>query len=82
MQMAFDLSPDGIYDITSIKLITILDVAPIIADAAGANVTLGDYRGFAPFTPICGRAPRGLPEVDLEEGLPRLIDELRNWKHP
>ena len=81
MQMAFDLSPDGIYDITSFEWITIFDVAQIIVDEAGANVTPRDYRGFAPSTPMCGRVPRRLPEVDQEEDLPRLVDELRNWKH-
>ena len=77
MQMAFDLSPDGIYDITSFEWTTVLRVAQIIAEAAGVEVILGAEKGSTPYTPMRGRVPGWLPEVGLVDGLTRMTEELR-----
>ena len=77
MQMAFDLSPDGIYDITSFEWTTVLRVAQIIAEASGVEVILGAEKGSTPYTPMRGRIPGWLPTVDLVAGLTRMTEELR-----
>lgn len=75
--MALDLSLDGVSDITSFYWTTVLRVAQIIAEAADADVMPGRRKDSTPFTPMRGRIPGWLPEVDLVDGLARIIDELR-----
>jgi nucleoside-diphosphate-sugar epimerase len=75
---ALDLNLEGVYDISSFEWVRILDIAQIIAEETGAAVIVGDHVGTTPFTPMKGRVPGWLPQVDLRQGLRRMITELQS----
>ncbi|MEI6610866.1 MAG: NAD(P)-dependent oxidoreductase [Deltaproteobacteria bacterium] len=75
---ALDLNPKGIYDVSSFEWVSIMDVAKIIAEEAGAEIVAGQKVGDTPITPMKGRVPGWLPEVDLQQGLCRMVNELQS----
>jgi nucleoside-diphosphate-sugar epimerase len=77
LHRALDLNLEGVYDISSFEWVTVLEVAQIIAEEAGATLTTGKKVGATPFTPMKGRVPGWLPEVGLRQGLCRMIADLR-----
>ncbi len=78
LHRAMDLKADGVYDISSFEWISVRDIAQIIAEETGAVVVPGKQIGNTPMTPIKGRIPGWLPEVDLRSGLRVMIDELHS----
>lgn len=78
LHRAISLNLDGIYDISSFEWVRVIDIAQMIADKTGAIVIPGKKQGTTPFTPIKGRIPGWLPQVDLREGLNRMISELES----
>jgi nucleoside-diphosphate-sugar epimerase len=78
LHRAIDLRLDGVYDISSFEWVSVLEVAQIIAAETGAEVTPGTRVGTTPLTPMKGRVPGWLPQVDLRQGLHRMVQELRS----
>lgn len=75
---ALDLTLEGVYDISSFEWVRVRDVAQIISEETGALVIPGEKPGTTPITPMRGRIPGWLPEVDLRQGLSRMIENLRS----
>ena len=65
-------------DISSFEWVSVLNVAQIIAEETDAVLVPGEKPGSTPVTPMRGRVPGWLPEVDLRQGLCRMISELRS----
>jgi nucleoside-diphosphate-sugar epimerase len=78
LHQAIALSLDGVYDVSSFEWVSILDIAQMIAEETGAIVVAGEEVGSTPLTPMKGRIPGWLPEVDLRQGLSRMVTELRS----
>lgn len=78
LHRALDLNLEGIYDVSSFEWISVRSVAQIVADETGAELVLGAKSGRTPYTPIRGRVPGWLPQVDLRDGLRRMIVELKS----
>jgi hypothetical protein len=57
--------------------VTVLEVSKIISDYTGAKIVPGDRRGSNPATPIQGKIPGWMPEVQLCDGLKRVVDLMR-----
>lgn len=68
----------GTYDITSFEWVKIIDVANIIAKFTGAKVIPGEIVGSTPITPIRGKIPGWIPEIGLEEGLKKMIENYKS----
>jgi nucleoside-diphosphate-sugar epimerase len=68
---------DGVYDVTSFEWVSVLEVARCIADYAGARLVPGEQIGNTPLTPLQGKIPGWVPQVSLEEGLRRMVDQAR-----
>jgi nucleoside-diphosphate-sugar epimerase len=68
---------DGIYDVTSFEWVSVLDVARVIAEEAGAKVVPGKEIGSTPLTPLQGKLPGWQAQVSLREGLRRMIVAAR-----
>ena len=69
----------GIYDVTSLKWMTIRRLADMIADYAEAKVIPGDRVGNTTLTRIRGQVPDWSPLVKIEDGLAVMVDEMRRW---
>lgn len=78
--LAFEMNVRDVYDVTSFEWVPVMEVARIIAKETGATIIPGKRKGNTPITPMRGRIPRWLPEIDLETGLKKMIDELRTLK--
>ncbi len=78
LHQALDSNLEGVYDISSFEWVSVLDVARIIAEETGATIVAGEKIGVTPLTPMKGRVPGWLPEVDLRQGLCRMIADLRS----
>lgn len=70
----------GIHDVTSFEWVRVIDVANMIGKITGAKVIPGEKAGSTPITPIKGRIPGWLPEVELEKGLNEMVNALKNRK--
>ena len=68
----------GVYDVSSFEWVSVMDVARIIAEETGARIIAGKKVGGTPITPMKGRVPGWLPQVDLREGLHRMVTELKS----
>lgn len=77
MHIALSNNLKDVYDITSFEWISILDVAKKIAEKLNAEVIVGKEKGKTPITPLVGKIPSWLPQVDIDTGLSRMIDELK-----
>jgi nucleoside-diphosphate-sugar epimerase len=77
LHRAIALKLDGVYDITSFEWVSVREVAQIIAEETGAAIIDGKQVGTTPFTPMKGRVPGWLPQLDLRQGLCRMIAELQ-----
>lgn len=55
-----------------------MEVARIIAEETGAEIVAGQKVGDTPITPMKGRVPGWLPEVDLQQGLCRMVKALKS----
>ncbi len=77
-ETALDKRLEGIYDVSSFEWVRILDVAKTIGAITGAKVIPGERVGSTPITPMVGRIPDWLPQVDLHEGLRRTIERYRS----
>ena len=77
MHIAISNSLPGVYDISSFEWVSVLDVAKVIAEHAGASVIPGSSHGSTPITPMQGRVPGWLPAVSLSDGLGRTLDSTR-----
>lgn len=78
LHRAIALKLDGVYDITSFEWVSVRDVARIIAEETGAEIIAGKRVGTTPFTPMKGRVPGWLPQIDLQQGLCGMIAELQS----
>jgi nucleoside-diphosphate-sugar epimerase len=65
-------------DVTSFEWVRVIDLANIIAAYTGAKVIPGERIGSTPITPIYGKLPHWNPEISLEEGLKKMVDECKN----
>jgi len=68
---------DSVYDISSFEWVSVREIAQIVARETGATVIAGNHTGTTPFTPMKGRVPGWLPQIDLRDGLHRMIVELQ-----
>jgi nucleoside-diphosphate-sugar epimerase len=75
--LALENNLKGKYDITSFEWVKIIDVANIIGRLTGAKVIPGKIIGSTPITPIKGKIPGWFPEIGLEEGLKKMIDNYK-----
>ncbi|MBU6427157.1 NAD(P)-dependent oxidoreductase [Patescibacteria group bacterium] len=72
----------GIYDISSGRWTSIREVAEMIAGMTGAKVIPGEKIGFSHRNlPSHDRIPGWEPQISLEEGLKRMVEEFRR-RHP
>lgn len=67
----------GIYDVTSFEWVRVLDLARIIGELTGAQVTPGTRLGSTPVTPMVGKIPDWEPTLTLRAGLNRMIELYR-----
>lgn len=74
---ALDGNLQGVYDISSFEWVSVMDIARIIAEETGAQIVSGAKIGGTPITPMKGRIPGWLPEIDLQRGLHGMIKELQ-----
>jgi nucleoside-diphosphate-sugar epimerase len=70
---ALHLRLPGVYDVTSFEWVSVRQVAEIIAHATGARVVPGERRGTTPITPMRGRVPGWIPQMDLQAGLQSMV---------
>jgi nucleoside-diphosphate-sugar epimerase len=70
----------GIHDVTSFEWVKVIDLANIIAKLTGAKIIPGDKVGSTPDTPIKGKIPNWSPKISLEQGLTKMIDDIKNTK--
>lgn len=70
----------GVHDVTSFEWVKISDVAGIIGKLTGAKIIPGEKIGSTPITPIKGKIPGWLPEVELADGLKRMVDDFKKKK--
>jgi nucleoside-diphosphate-sugar epimerase len=70
----------GIHDVTSFEWVKIIDIANLIGKLTGAQVIPGPKVGSTPLTPIKGKLHGWHPQVTLEEGLKKIISELKKPK--
>jgi len=75
--MALQQKIKGTHDVTSFEWIKIIDIANMIAKTTGATVIPGEIIGSTPITPIKGKIIGWSPEVSLEDGLEKMINELK-----
>ena len=68
----------GIHDVTSFEWVKVIDLADNIAKLTGAKVIPGEKLGSTPDTPIKGKIPNWSPKVDLNSGLQKMIDDIKN----
>lgn len=78
LHVALSSGLTGVYDVSSFEWITVLEVAEIISGHMGARIVPGDRPGNNPITPMQGKIPGWLPEVQLRDGLKRVVDLMRN----
>jgi nucleoside-diphosphate-sugar epimerase len=74
---SFDVPSDCVYDVSSYEWNSVLQVARMIADHAGAVLEIGQRVGIGPRSPIRARMPGWLPQVELRDGLRRMVDTLK-----
>jgi nucleoside-diphosphate-sugar epimerase len=67
----------GIYDVTSFEWVKIIDVANMIAKFTGAKVFPGEKVGSTPITPIKGKIPGWFPKINLEEGIKKMVEDMK-----
>jgi nucleoside-diphosphate-sugar epimerase len=67
----------GVYDVSSFEWVCVRDVAEIIGSITGAKVIPGKKLGSTPITPMQGKVPLWTPQVDLESGLCKLIQDTK-----
>jgi len=67
-------------DVTSFAWTTVLDVARIVGELTGAEVIPGARTGSTPMTPNRNPVPGWRAEVDIREGLDRMVREFRRRK--
>ncbi len=77
LHRALAMNFGGVYDISSFEWVRVMDVAQTIAEETGAVIVAGKKAGVTPLTPMKGRVPGWFPEVDLRQGLRRMIAHLR-----
>lgn len=65
-------------DVTSFEWVKVRRVAEIIGSLTGAAVVPGTKVGSTPITPIKGKIPGWIPQVDIEAGLARMVAEFRH----
>lgn len=70
----------GIHDVTSFEWIKIIDIANIIAKYTDAEIIPGNKKGSTPITPIKGRIPGWFPQIDLDNGIKKMINEYVRTK--
>lgn len=68
----------GIYDVSSFEWVSVRDIANIIARHTGAKVIPGDKAGSTPITPMMGKVTGWIQQVSLEEGLSRMVEDLKS----
>lgn len=67
----------GVYDVTSFEWVSIREVAETIGVLTGAKVNPGTVVGSTPLTPLQGKMPGWLPQISLEVGLQKMIDQVK-----
>jgi nucleoside-diphosphate-sugar epimerase len=67
----------GIYDLTSFEWVRVRDVAEIISHISGAKIVVGKKTGSTPITPMQGKIPGWNPTVTLQEGLAKMLEQIR-----
>jgi len=75
--MALTSRLPGVYDVASFEWVSVIGVAQIIAKLADARVIPGELIGNTPLTPMQGKVPGWIPEIDLAEGLARMVESAR-----
>ena len=67
-----------LYDASSYEWVRVRDVAAIICDLTGAKLYPGERVGHDPIpAPNMGRIPGWLPQVELRDGIRKMIDEAK-----
>ncbi len=74
----FTHSNEEIYNVTSNRWHSILEVAQIIADLTGSEVKCGEVLGANPKANPGAPIPGWVPKVSLEEGIEKLVKNLQN----
>jgi nucleoside-diphosphate-sugar epimerase len=77
LQHSFEVPNDYVYDVSSYEWTSVLQAARMIADYAGAELEVGKQVGRTSLSPIRARMPGWLPQVELRDGLRRMIETLR-----
>jgi len=80
LHQALSMKLDGVYDITSFEWVAVREVADIIGKQAGAKVFPGTKIGTTPITPMQGKVPGWNAVMTLEEGLRRMVQQMRSVK--
>jgi len=75
--MALSARLAGVYDISSFEWVTVREVAELIAGCTGARIVPGAKPGSNPVTTMQGKIPGWNPQVQLADGLKRVVDLMR-----
>ncbi len=68
-----------VYDASSYEWVRIIDIAQMIADETGAQVSPGNKMGHDPIaSPNRGRVPGWLPAIELRNGIHSMVEEAKN----
>lgn len=76
---AINLKTSDIFDVTSFEWISISDVASIISSYTEADIIYGKTIGNTPLTPIKGKIPGWIPKVSLDEGIYKMIIDMKTF---
>ena len=68
----------NVYDISSFEWISIIEIAEIISSLTGAKIYPGKIKGNTPITPLRGKVPNWFPQVNIKDGLTRMINEFKS----
>lgn len=75
------VSPN-MYDASSYEWVKIIDIAQIISELTGAKLFPGQIKGHDPIaSPNVGRVHGWLPQIELRDGLTRMISEAKDLIH-
>ena len=80
--LAMAMQSENPFDISSFEWLSVYDLATIIAELTGADITRGKNTGSTLITPIIGKLPQWHPKVTINEGLSRMVTELAKRASP
>lgn len=77
MHIALSKNMQGTYDISSFEWTSIYEVAEIIANLLDAKIIIGKEKSRTPLTPLIGKIPGWLPQIDINTGIKNMIETMR-----